>query len=561
MYFAAAPQKRDQMVLFSERLDDVIQKDHSIRLFDDILGRLDWTTWEATYHGHLGQPPIHPRVLAGVILYGLMTRIRSSRVLEDAVGVRFDFLWLVEGQSMDHSTLSKFRKKHKEPLKQLFVQIGLLARQLGWLPLEMLAYDGTRLKANNRRSGTRTPAELREMKQELEKKFEELTALADTEDAQEQEVFGSGNGRTLPEALSQTQNRIEEVDRALEELKRVDAAGETTPKRIPLTDPQSRLSPNKEGGFAPNYTPLATVDAFSGLIVATDVIAMTNDESQLVAQIKQVQENFDLSRPPPEMLGDGSMGTGPNLAALEELEVTLYSPLPGKSWPENPALRDDPTQPVPQELWDKLPTRTVRPTGGKKQPQLDKEAFVYDAEQDCYWCPQGEPLSRSHTSHRTQQGQTVDRICYKAQPTVCAECPLRKLCLKEGPQEASAPQTQTNASKVEGIAAEGSAPKPQASGRQVSRDQFDGERERLNQRMETPEGQEKYSHRREVAERPFATIKQQFGARQFLLRGLENVRQEWQWLATAFNLHRLMALLRARPGPVPSVLLSAPHPD
>ncbi len=536
MYFAAAPQKRAQMVVFNHRLDDALPKDHPVRLFDDILGRLEWATWEATYHGQLGQPPIHPRVLAGTIIYGLLTKIRSSRGLEDAVGVRLDFLWLVEGHSLDHSTLSKFRKKHAEPLKHLFVQIGLLARQLGWLPLEILAYDGTRLKSNNRRSGTRTPNELREMKQELEQKFEELQAQSDQDDAREQEVFGSGNGRSLPEDLASTRRRLQEVDASLEELKRITQAGETTPKRIPLTDPQSRLTPNKEGGFAPNYTPLATVDAFSGLIVATDVIALTNDESQLVAQIKQVQEDFQLPAPTPVVLGDGSMGTGPNLSALEDLGVTLYSPLPGKTWPENPALREDPTQPVPPELWDKLPTRTVHPTGGQKQPQLDKEAFVYDAQEDCYWCPQGEQLARAHTSQHQQQGQVVERTCYKAPLAVCAECPLRQLCLQE------------------------TATKPQVNGRQVSRDEFDAQRHRLKERMATPEAQEKYSRRREVAERPFATIKQQFGARQFLLRGLANVRLEWQWLATAFNLHRLMSLIRARPGPVSSVLLSAPHP-
>ncbi len=52
-----------------------------------------------------------------------------------------------------------------------------------------------------------------------------------------------------------------------------------------------------------------------------------------------------------------------------------------------------------------------------------------------------------------------------------------------------------------------------------------------------------------MAERPFAVIKQQFGARRFLLRGLANVKTEWQWLATAFNLERLLSFLRRRAGP------------
>jgi hypothetical protein len=44
-------------------------------------------------------------------------------------------------------------------------------------------------------------------------------------------------------------------------------------------------------------------------------------------------------------------------------------------------------------------------------------------------------------------------------------------------------------------------------------------------------------------------IKHHYGARRFLLRGLDRVRQEWQWLATAFNLDRLMSLFRSRAGP------------
>jgi len=46
----------------------------------------------------VGQPPIHPRVMAGGILYGLSLGIRSSRKVEDACVNRFDFKWLMEGR-------------------------------------------------------------------------------------------------------------------------------------------------------------------------------------------------------------------------------------------------------------------------------------------------------------------------------------------------------------------------------------------------------------------------------------------------------------------------------
>ena len=79
MDWAKAPQKREQLVMFTRRLDDAIAPDHVVRLLDEILGRIDWSGWEAAYDLMCGQPPIHPRVIAGVILYGLLTRIRSTR--------------------------------------------------------------------------------------------------------------------------------------------------------------------------------------------------------------------------------------------------------------------------------------------------------------------------------------------------------------------------------------------------------------------------------------------------------------------------------------------------
>ena len=177
-YWAQAPQVRGQMVLFAERLDEVLAADHPVRFLDEILSRIDWSAWEAGDDLTKGQPPIHPRVLASVLLYGLLTRIRSSRALEEALSVRLDFRWLAEGRTIDHTTLSTFRKKHPEALKNLFVQIGLVARELGHVTLTQLAFDGTQVRANSRRSGTRKVADLAEARAALAAKYAELEAKA-----------------------------------------------------------------------------------------------------------------------------------------------------------------------------------------------------------------------------------------------------------------------------------------------------------------------------------------------------------------------------------------------
>jgi hypothetical protein len=186
-------------------------------------------------------------VLASVLLYGLLRRIRSSRALEEALLVRLDFIWLVEGRTLDHTTLSEFRRTRGEELKQLFVQVCLVAQRLGRLPLQELGFDGTRLRANNRRSGTRTPAELRAVQQELAAKFAELEAQVAAEDQRNEESFGSGSPHALSAELADVTRRRAAVEAALAELARLKAAGETAPKRLPPTDPESRLMPTKTG--------------------------------------------------------------------------------------------------------------------------------------------------------------------------------------------------------------------------------------------------------------------------------------------------------------------------
>ena len=120
------------------------------------------------------------------------------------------------------------------------------------------------------------------MQSELAQRFAELETQAAEEDASDQEQFGDGVAHRLPEELADVQRRQQKIADALAELERIKQAGEEPPKRIPLTDPQSRVTPNKEGGFAANYTPLAGVDVDSGLIVTTDVIPGSDEEQHLL---------------------------------------------------------------------------------------------------------------------------------------------------------------------------------------------------------------------------------------------------------------------------------------
>jgi hypothetical protein len=61
-HWAAAPLNRHQVTLFAPTLDDTINDAHPVRLFDEVLGAIDFSSWESMYIRVVGQPPIHPRV-------------------------------------------------------------------------------------------------------------------------------------------------------------------------------------------------------------------------------------------------------------------------------------------------------------------------------------------------------------------------------------------------------------------------------------------------------------------------------------------------------------------
>lgn len=189
-------------------LEDAIGSDDIVRLFAELLDQCDWSAWEAEYPGKRGRPPIHPRIPAGVILFGIFRGIRSSRRLEEACEYRLDFRWLARGLRPDHSTFSEFRRRFKEPLKDLFRQINGIAMSAGLISLCQIAYDATRVKAYNSRYKTYTKEKIEAKLKELDEQFEEAMAKFDQEDA---DSDGGGSPTKLPKHLASLEDRRSEL--------------------------------------------------------------------------------------------------------------------------------------------------------------------------------------------------------------------------------------------------------------------------------------------------------------------------------------------------------------
>jgi transposase len=511
-YWAEAPLPRDQIVLIATTLGDSIPKNHPVRLFFEIVDELDWSAWENHYCRVAGQPAIPPMIVAGAILYGMSHGLRSSRRLEWACGNAVDFMWLVEGRHIDHSTFCNFRTSFGQELKDLFRQIGRLAMAMGMVRLNQVALDGSQIKANSSRHATASAKTLEERLKVLDAQIEEMFAQAEHTDHREQDLFGENvSGNTLPPELADIQRRQTALAKALETAKAVDAKRQhrkDAPKKaakVPVADPESAILPNKEGGFAPNYTVMAATDGQCGLIVDCDVIGGGTVEGEtVIPTVERIEEN--LGAVPQQLLADSAFATGPNLSDLQSRDIEPVMPAEAARLDEqNPAPRPDPMQPVAEADWPKLPRNP-------QTKKLDKAAFVYDAGRNCYHCPMGRRLQPTKMMREVRRGGEIIYQLYVCPD--CSGCPLASVCLSK-----------------------------QARSRTIARDQYESIRAELAARMKTPAGKEAYARRAWIAETPNAAIKQWMGFRQFLLRGMDKVRIEWRWACTASNLRKMVGLV------------------
>jgi len=394
---------------------------------------------------------------------------------------------------------------------------------MGLIQLVEVAFDGTRVKANASRLRTWTAAKVEGALQELETQVERMLSEADAADAADATVWRAGGTRELPPELADARKRQEKLRETLEGLREADAARkkdgidpQKNPAQRPKADTDSRVMPNKEGGYAPNYTPVAATDGACGFIADCDVISGPNEHNELLPSVDRIREDF--GRNPEKLAADAAFGTGPNLEGMEKREVDFYTPVESPAPREgNPAQREDPRQPVPEADWPKLPRNDKK--------KLDKSCFLYDEAADRCCCPMGKAMPYEETKKYDRSSGPVALRIYRC--SECEGCPLAAECLD-----------------------------PKAKrGRTVTRDGYEPLREKMHAKLQTAEGANTYHRRMHIGETPFAIIKGIMEVRRFLLRGLEKVRTEWMWVCTACNLKKLiaaLAALRAQGGTAPA---------
>src|ERR1700760_2207158 len=146
------PVDRDTGFLLPPSVDDWLPERHLARLVVEVIDGLDLGAMVGSYRGS-GSASYHPRLLLGILVYGYATGIFSSRKLERASYDSVAFRFLAANEHPDHDTIATFRRRFLAEIEKLFVEVLLLAREMGMLKLGTLALDGTKIHANASRHG------------------------------------------------------------------------------------------------------------------------------------------------------------------------------------------------------------------------------------------------------------------------------------------------------------------------------------------------------------------------------------------------------------------------
>lgn len=321
-------------------------EDHLAWFVSDVVDRLDVEAIVDEYlHLSGGRPGFHPCMMLKLLIYAYCVGVPSSRVIERKSYEDVAFRVLAAGYHPDHTAIAKFRGRHLGVLSDLFVQVLMVAKQMGLVKLGYVALDGTKVKANASKHKAMSYDRMSKRLDELRAEVGELLKKAQATDNLEDKKYGKGRrGDEIPKELRFKQSRINKIEQAkaaLEEQAREEAKesgkldddgnptgggvgrSRTTQPGTPkpkqqrnFTDPESRIM--RDGAtksFEQAYNAQAGVDCDSQIIVSADVTQDANDKQLLVPMVEQIEEN--LGEIPDRVLADSGYFSTDNVEYVD----------------------------------------------------------------------------------------------------------------------------------------------------------------------------------------------------------------------------------------------------
>jgi transposase len=375
---------RSQLLLLPEAVDDYVGSDNPVRFIDAFVDGLDLAaaSFSRVEPKVTGRPAYAPADLLKLYIYGYLNRVRSSRRLEAETHRNIEVIWLLRHLKPDFKTIADFRRDNRNAFRQVFREFVLLCRQLDLFGRELLAVDGTRIKAVNNKDRNFTRASLTQFIKAADAKLEDYLQRLDKSDATESGKDGS-RVKNLAEKIAAIRERRERHKDMLAEL---DQSGES---QISLTDPDSRAMA-AHTHVAVGYNVQIAVDAKHKLIVEQQVTNQVVDMGLLARTAEPAKEVLGVERI--AVVADRGYFKIEDIEACEKAGIDPYVPRPQRG----PSVRAG---------------------------LFRKDEFSYDPASDSFLCPAGQRLHPYSSS--LMRG--LQKINYR-NSQACRDCAIRSQC-------------------------------------------------------------------------------------------------------------------------------------
>lgn len=370
---------REQLQLIS--YESLIGEENIVRVIDRFLDVCDLEKlgFQKMIPAQTGRPSYPPEALSKLYVYGYENGIRSSRKLEKETLRNIEVMWLINNLQPDYKTISEFRRQNLRPLQKLFREFVRLCKTWDLIGGELIAVDGTKIKASNNKKTNFSRKKLNDRIKRIDEQIEQY--LADMEETDKRE---SALKNAAPKNLDELLSRKELYESYIAQL------DETGENEISKVDPDARLMGNNRGGVDIAYNVQSAVDSKNHIIIDYDVSQNPADQGQLGNMVRKIKKGLKLHRF--IVVADKGYYQGEDLLRVKKLKVTSI------------VSRQNPPDP-------------------KDQPEdFHSDKFTYNEKEDTYTCPKGKTLYPHHKKSAPRR--------YFYNKTACSNCEYRDICAK-----------------------------------------------------------------------------------------------------------------------------------
>ena len=386
--------------------------------------------------------------------------------------------------------MCEFRIKFKKEIKEIFVEILLIAGHLEMIDLNSLFVDGSVIKANANKKKCYKNDKLNRYREKLEQSIEKDLNEGIDQDKRENIEYGQRNPHLLSDELRNKKKRLEKITKAIKELKKQ--------KRVEtnLTDKDAGKMKLKNGGCVAGYNvQLATTK--DQIIISNDV---TREKSDAGAEQEVEKE------------------AKKNIKKLEDLKVI-------------------------RRIKKKIPV--VKDAGYYRVNDLER--YNEDKEFEYYVAMQNK-TSKNRRKVINDKGTQLPEAKYNRKKNVCVCSAGKNLGFKKSYEDQKYGIRNVYWDKEKCHICEFSksclGEKAKITYKRFSICGDIESRNRIEERMESPRAEKLMKLRAQSVEPTYGDIKEHNNMRSFLLRGLEKVRLEFSIMCACHNLKLIINKIR-----------------